>query len=78
MVDKYGAPGLNLQAQTAEIVASTPYIEAGLGGTQGLLSLDVPLFATMVETYRKVGMIGGGWSADTLCDPSFIQEAQTA
>ena len=78
MVDKYGAPGLNLQAQTTEIVASKPYIEAGLGGTQGLLSLDMPLFTTMVATYRKVGMIGGDWSAETLCDPSFIQEAHTA
>ena len=78
MVEKYGAPGLNLKAQTAEIVASKPYIEAGLGSTQGLLSLDVPLFASMIETYRKVGMIEGSWTADSFCDPSFIQAAHAA
>ena len=78
MVEKYGAPGLNLQAQTAEIIASKPYIEAGLGGTRGLLSLDVPLFAAMIDTYRKVDMIHGDWSAKTFCDPSFIEEAHTA
>ena len=78
MVEKYGAPGLNLQAQTAEIIASKPFIEAGLGGTQGLLSLDVKLFTSMIDTYRKVDLIHGTWSADTFCDPSFIQEAQKA
>ena len=78
MVDKYGAPGLNLQAQTAEIVASKPYIEAGLGGTRGLLSLDVPLFTTMIDTYRKVDMIHGNWTSATFCDPSFIEEALKA
>lgn len=78
MVEKYGAPGLNLKAQTAEIVASKPYIEAGLGSTQGLLSLDVPLFTAMIDTYRKVGMIQEQWTAGSFCDPSFIQEAHTA
>lgn len=78
MVDKYGAPGLNLKAQTTEIIASKPYIEAGLGTTQGLLSLDVPLFTQMIETYRKVDMIKGDWTAKDLCDTSFVEEAQRA
>ena len=78
MVDKYGAPGLNLKAQVTEIVASKPYIEAGLGGSQGLLALDVPLFTSMIDTYRKVGMIQGSWTAADFCDPSFIQAAHTA
>ena len=77
MVDKYGAPGLNLKAQVTEIVASKPYIEAGLGGSQGLLALDVPLFTSMIDTYRKVGMIQGSWTAADFCDPSFIQAAHT-
>lgn len=78
MVDTYGAPGLNLKAQTAEIIASKPYIEAGLGTSQGLLSLDVPLFTQMVDTYRKVDMIKGDWTGKDLCDTSFIEEAQKA
>jgi ABC-type nitrate/sulfonate/bicarbonate transport system substrate-binding protein len=78
MVDKYGAPGLNLKAQTTEIIASTPYIEAGLGTSQGLLSLNVPLFSQMIDTYRKVGMIKGDWTVNDLCDASFVEEAQKA
>lgn len=76
MVEKYGAPGLNYDAQRAEIIASKPYIEAGLGMSQGLLSLDMDLFGRMIEVYRKVDMIKGDWTVTDLCDPSFIREAQ--
>ena len=78
MVETYGAPGLNYAAQHAEIIASTPYIQAGLGASQGLLSLDMELFAQMIEVYRKVDMVHGDWTAKDLCDPSFIGEAQAA
>ena len=76
MVEKYGAPGLNLDAQRAEIIASKPYIEAGLGTSQGLLSLDTDLFGRMIEVYRKVDMVKGDWTVKDLCDTSFISEAQ--
>ena len=76
MVDKYGAPGLNYAAQHAEIMASKPYIEAGLGTSQGLLSLDMDLFGRMIDVYRKVDMVKGGWGLNDLCDPSLVQEAQ--
>lgn len=78
MVEKYGAPGLNYDAQRAEIVASKPYIEAGLGASQGLLSLDMDLFGRMIEVYRKVDLVKAEWSLRDLCDPSFIEEAQRA
>jgi ABC-type nitrate/sulfonate/bicarbonate transport system substrate-binding protein len=78
MVDKYGAPGLKYAAQHTEILASKPYIEAGLATTQGLLALDLTLFGNMIEVYRKVGMINGKWTLPDLCDPSFIDEAHSA
>jgi ABC-type nitrate/sulfonate/bicarbonate transport system substrate-binding protein len=78
MVDKYGAQGLKYEAQHAEVVASKPYVEAGLASTQGLLALDMTLFGNMIEVYRKVGMISGKWELPDLCDPSFIDEAHSA
>ena len=78
MVDKYGAPGLNYTAQYTEIVASKPYIEAGLGATKGLLSIDLDLFEKMIKKYRDVGMIQGSWGVKEFCDPSFVTSAQTA
>jgi ABC-type nitrate/sulfonate/bicarbonate transport system substrate-binding protein len=78
MVDKYGAPGLKYEAQHTEIVASKPYIEAGLASTQGLLALDMTLFGSMIDVYRKVGMITGKWGLTDLCDPSFIEAAHKA
>jgi ABC-type nitrate/sulfonate/bicarbonate transport system substrate-binding protein len=78
MVEKYGAPGLKYEAQHSEIVASKPYVEAGLGSRQGLLALDMDLFGNMIEVYRKVGMISGKWGLSDLCDPSFIDEAHKA
>ena len=65
MVEKYGAPGLDYEAQLTEIKESKPYIEFGPATTKGLLALDLPLFDKIIEVYRKVGMVkirpeGGG------------------
>jgi ABC-type nitrate/sulfonate/bicarbonate transport system substrate-binding protein len=78
MVEKYGATGLNYQAQLTEIKESTPYIDYGPAKTKGLLALDVPLYGKIIEIYRKVGMVKGGMTAEQLCDPSFIDAALTA
>lgn len=78
MVDKYGAPGLKYVAQHTEILASTPYIEGGIAKTKGLLSLDMDLFAKMIDVYRKVGMIKGNMTVQELCDPTFVEEAHKA
>jgi ABC-type nitrate/sulfonate/bicarbonate transport system substrate-binding protein len=75
MVEKYGAPGLNYQAQLTEIVESKPYIEAGAGSAKGLIALDIPLYQNIIEVYRKVGMVKTSMTAQELCDPSYIDAA---
>jgi ABC-type nitrate/sulfonate/bicarbonate transport system substrate-binding protein len=77
MVEKYGAPGLDYKAQLAEIIASKPYIEFGPASTKGLLALDMPLFAKIIEIYRKVGIIKTDMKATDLVDPSYIDSALT-
>lgn len=78
MVDKYGAPGLNYEAQLTEIKESKPYIEFGPGTSKGLLALDIPLFEKIIEVYRKVGMVKTDMKAAELCDASFIDAALTS
>ncbi|AMN41122.1 ABC transporter substrate-binding protein [Rhodoplanes sp. Z2-YC6860] len=75
MVEKYGAPGLNYQAQLTEIVESKPYIEAGAGSAKGMLALDMPLYQDIIDVYRKVGMVKTAMTAKELCDPSYIEAA---
>ncbi len=78
MVDKYGAPGLNYQAQLTEIIESKPYIEYGPATTKGLLALDLALFGKIIEIYRKVGMVKTDMKVADLCDASFIDAALTS
>jgi ABC-type nitrate/sulfonate/bicarbonate transport system substrate-binding protein len=75
MVEKYGAPGLNYQAQLTEIKESKPYIEFGPGTEKGLLALDVPLFGKIIDVYRKVGIVKTDMKAEDLCDPSYVDAA---
>jgi ABC-type nitrate/sulfonate/bicarbonate transport system substrate-binding protein len=78
MVEKYGAPGLDYQAQLTEFTQSKPYIEFGPGTTKGLLALDLPLFGKTIEDYRKVGIVKTDMKAEDLCDPSYIDAALSA
>jgi ABC-type nitrate/sulfonate/bicarbonate transport system substrate-binding protein len=78
MVDKYGAPGLNYDAQFTEIKASKPYIEAGAGQTRGLLAVDTAVFTKIIEVYREAGLIKSNMTADDLCDPTFADAALKA
>ncbi|WP_186156568.1 ABC transporter substrate-binding protein [Burkholderia gladioli] len=76
MVDKYGAPGLDYNAQLAEIKASAPYLRAARN--KELLALDLDLYSRIIEMYRKVGMVKSNMSAADLCDSSFINAALAA
>jgi ABC-type nitrate/sulfonate/bicarbonate transport system substrate-binding protein len=78
MVDKYGAPGLNYDAQFTEITASKPYIDAGAGKTKGLLAVDMPLYSNIIDVYRKAGLVKSPMTVQELCDPSFIDAALSA
>jgi ABC-type nitrate/sulfonate/bicarbonate transport system substrate-binding protein len=78
MVDKYGAPGLNYDAQLTEIKASKPYIEADAGKTKGLLAVDVALYGKIIDVYRKAGLVKSAMTAEELCDPTFIDSALNA
>jgi ABC-type nitrate/sulfonate/bicarbonate transport system substrate-binding protein len=78
MVDKYGAPGLNYDAQFTEIKASKPYIDAGAGKSKGLLAVDMPLYANIIDVYRKAGLVKSSMTAEELCDPTFIDAALSA
>ncbi|MGA7327077.1 MAG: ABC transporter substrate-binding protein [Rhodomicrobium sp.] len=75
MVSKYGAPGLNYEAQLAEIKASRPYIEADAGVTKGLLALDLKIFAKIIEVYHAAGLLKSNLTAEELCDPTYIDAA---
>jgi ABC-type nitrate/sulfonate/bicarbonate transport system substrate-binding protein len=78
MVEKYGAPGLNYDAQLTEIKASKPYIDVDAGKAKGLLAVDMPLFAKIIEVYRNAGLIKSPMTAEELCDPTFIDAALNA
>lgn len=78
MVDKYGAPGLNYEAQLAEIKASKPYIDVDAGKTKGLLAIDMALFGKIIEVYRTAGLIKSAMTAEELCDPTFVDSALKA
>ncbi|MBK5961941.1 hypothetical protein CCR97_27590 [Rhodoplanes elegans] len=78
MVEKYGNPGLDYQAQLAEIKESKPFIEAGPAATKGLLTLDMDLFGKIIALYRSVGLVKGDMKATDLCDPSFAEAAAKA
>lgn len=78
MVDKYGAPGLNYNAQLAEIKASKPYIDVNAGHSKGLLAIDMKLFAKIIDVYRTAGLIKSKMTAEELCDPTYIDAALKA
>jgi NitT/TauT family transport system substrate-binding protein len=75
MVDKYGIPGLDYQAQVTEIKVSKPFIATDSTKAEGLLSLDVALYDKIIALYRTVGMVKSDMTAQTLCDPSLIADA---
>ncbi|RAI45432.1 ABC transporter substrate-binding protein [Rhodoplanes roseus] len=75
MVERYGNPGLNYEAQLTEIKESKPYIEAGPAATKGLLTLDLPLYGKIIELYRNVGLVKGDMKVEELCDASFADAA---
>jgi ABC-type nitrate/sulfonate/bicarbonate transport system substrate-binding protein len=75
MVEKYGSPGLDYKAQLTEIKASRPFIETGPAEKKGLLALDVPLYAQIIDLYRKVDIVKSPMKAEELCDPSYIDAA---
>ena len=78
MVDKYGAPGLDFAAQFAEIKASAPYIEAGVGGSRGLLALDLGVVKNILDLYKAVDLIKNPISVEEFCDPSYVDAALAA
>jgi ABC-type nitrate/sulfonate/bicarbonate transport system substrate-binding protein len=71
-VEKYGVSGLDPKAVVGEIVASKPFIQAGVAQSQGLLSLDMALYDKVLDTYRKAEIIKSGMKATDLCDPQYI------
>lgn len=78
MVEKYGNPGLSYDAQLIEIKVSKPFIEAGPAAQKGLLSLDIPLFAKIIDLYRTVGMLKSDMKVEDLCDASYVEAALAA
>ena len=75
MVEKYGAPGLDLKAQRTELEASEPFIQ---GNAKGLLSIDPALYERIIGLYRRVEMIKSPMTAAELCDTSYIDAALTS
>lgn len=75
MMEKYGVPGLDYKASITELNASKPFIEAGPRGPSGLLALDIPLYAKIIDIYRKVDMIKTDIKVSDICDDSYINAA---
>jgi ABC-type nitrate/sulfonate/bicarbonate transport system substrate-binding protein len=75
MVEKYGAPGLDYKAQMTELKESKPYIAYGPGESKGLLALDLPLYAKIIDVYRKAGIIKSNMTVNELCDASYVDAA---
>jgi ABC-type nitrate/sulfonate/bicarbonate transport system substrate-binding protein len=72
VVEKYGASGLDPRAVFTELKASKAFIQAGIAQREGLLSLDMPLYDKVLDTYRKAGIIKSDMKATDLCDPQYI------
>ena len=75
MVEKYGALGLDYTAQMTELKESKPYIAHGPAESKGLLALDLPLYAKIIDVYRKAGIIKSNMTVSELCDASFVDAA---
>lgn len=74
MVETYGAPGLDYDAQFTEIQVSKPFITGGAAEEKGLLAIDPDLYAEIIELYREVDIVKSNMTAADLCDPSFIED----
>jgi ABC-type nitrate/sulfonate/bicarbonate transport system substrate-binding protein len=75
MIEKYGVPGLDYKASITELNTSKPFIEAGPRGPNGLLALDLSLYAKVIDVYREVNMIKTDMKVTDVCDDSFINAA---
>lgn len=75
MMEKYGVPGLEYKASITELNASKPFIEAGPRGPSGLLALDIPLYAKIIDIYRRVDVIKTDIKVSDMCDDSYINAA---
>jgi ABC-type nitrate/sulfonate/bicarbonate transport system substrate-binding protein len=75
LVEKHGVSGLTMPPQIEEIRVSKPFMEYGIAAKQGLLSLDLPVFDKVLDSYRKVEVIKSNMTAADLCDPRYIIEA---
>lgn len=74
-VDKYGAAGLEYDAQLAEIKSSGPFLMAGTESGKPLLGVDLAAYDRLLDLYRKSDLVKSGLRATDLCDPSFAEEA---
>ena len=77
-VDKFGNGSLDPKAMLMELKASAPFIEAGVGTTRGLLSVDVAAVQKTLDLYLKTGVLKAPMHATDLCDASFVDAAHTA
>jgi ABC-type nitrate/sulfonate/bicarbonate transport system substrate-binding protein len=77
VVEKYGVSGLNPRNILGEIQASKAFIQTGIAQRAGLLSLDMPLYDRVLNTYRKAELIKSGMKAADLCDPRYIVAAHS-
>lgn len=75
MVGEYGAPGLDYDAQLAEIIATEALIDTGAAADGNLLNVEVPFFQSIIDTYTAAGLIEGSFSAEDLVDPTFVRRA---
>lgn len=78
VVEKYGASGLEYDAQLAELKASEPYIKAGRATPNNLLTVDMSAYERLLKLYKDLGLIKTDIKAEELCDPSFINAAHAS
>jgi ABC-type nitrate/sulfonate/bicarbonate transport system substrate-binding protein len=73
-VEKYAAPGLDLNAQTIEARASIPYIKGGEAATNGLLWVDPDYVAPSVTMAVQTGVAPRAFPVSELVDQTLIRE----
>jgi NitT/TauT family transport system substrate-binding protein len=73
-VNKYAAPGQNLDAQVADAESSREFIKAREGATSGLLWVSADYLAPMIPRGLQTGMIQRPFAIADLVDESIIRE----
>jgi ABC-type nitrate/sulfonate/bicarbonate transport system substrate-binding protein len=76
-VNKFAAPGLELETQVADAESSRDFIKAREGSSKGLLWVNADYLAPMIPRGLQTGMIQRSFAIGDLVDETIIREVHT-